>query len=94
MNGSVVYPRVVVQRALEKNAAAAVIFHNHPSQVAEPAEADRVITEKLATPLVAVSHSGRKDSQCVTILLSRLVPRDQLLFVHAPLGEVEWPGTI
>ena len=47
-----------------------------------------------AGALVAVSHSGGKDSQCMTILLSRLVPRDQLLFVHAPLGEVEWPGTI
>lgn len=54
VNGSVVYPRVVVQRALEKNAAAAVIFHNHPSQVAEPSEADRVITEKLATALALV----------------------------------------
>ena len=30
----------------------------------------------------------------MTILLSRVVPREQLLFVHAPLGEVEWPGTI
>ena len=54
VNGSVVYPRVIVQRALEKNAAAAVIFHNHPSQVAEPSEADRVITEKLATALALI----------------------------------------
>ena len=30
----------------------------------------------------------------MTILLSRIVPREQLLVVHAPLGEVEWPGTI
>ena len=30
----------------------------------------------------------------MTILLSRLVPRAQLLVVHAPLGEVEWPGTV
>ena len=30
----------------------------------------------------------------MTILLSRIVPRDQLLVVHAPLDEVEWPGTI
>ena len=44
--------------------------------------------------LVAISHSGGKDSQAMTILLSRIVPREQLLFVHAPLGEVEWPGTI
>ena len=44
--------------------------------------------------LVAVSHSAGKDSQCMTILLSRIVPREQLLVVHAPLGEVEWSGTV
>ena len=44
--------------------------------------------------LVALSTSGGKDSQAMTFLLSRLVPRNQLLAVHAPLGEVEWPGTI
>ena len=30
----------------------------------------------------------------MTILLSQVVPRDQLVAVHAPLGEVEWPGTV
>ena len=30
----------------------------------------------------------------MTILLSRIVPLEQLLIVHAPLGEVEWPGTV
>ena len=54
VDGSVVYPRVVVQRALEKNAAAVVVFHNHPSQVAEPSDADRVITERLAPALALV----------------------------------------
>ncbi len=44
--------------------------------------------------LMALNHSGGKDSQCMTILLSRIVPREQLLVVHAPLGEVEWPRTI
>ena len=44
--------------------------------------------------LVAISSSGGKDSQAMTILLSRIVPRDQLVVVHAPLGEVDWPGTI
>ena len=28
------------------------------------------------------------------ILLSRIVPHEHLLAVHAPLGEVEWPGTV
>lgn len=44
--------------------------------------------------LFALSHSGGKDSQAMTILLARIVPRQNLLAVHAPLGEVEWPGTI
>ena len=44
--------------------------------------------------LVAISHSGGKDSQAMTILVSRLVPPGQLLVVHAPLGHIEWPGTM
>ena len=47
-----------------------------------------------AGALVVLNHSGGKDSQAMTILLSRVVPRAQLVAVHAPLGEVEWPGTI
>ncbi|MDE0523946.1 MAG: phosphoadenosine phosphosulfate reductase family protein [Boseongicola sp.] len=47
-----------------------------------------------AGALVSISTSGGKDSQTMTILLSRIVPRDQLVAVHAPLGEVEWPQTI
>ena len=44
--------------------------------------------------LVAINSSGGKDSQTMTILLSHIVPRDQLIIVHAPLADVEWPGTI
>ena len=44
--------------------------------------------------LVAINSSGGKDSQAMMILLSRIVPRDQFIVVHAPLGQVEWPGTI
>ena len=47
-----------------------------------------------AGALVAVATSGGKDSQAMTILLSRIVPRDRLVAVHAPLDEVEWPGTV
>ena len=47
-----------------------------------------------AGALVAINSSGGKDSQCMTILLSRIVPREQLLVVHAPLGEVEWPDAV
>ena len=47
-----------------------------------------------AGALVAINTSGGKDSQAMTVLLSRIVPRDQILVIHAPLGEVEWPATV
>lgn len=43
--------------------------------------------------LVVISHSGGKDSQAMTALLTRRVPLHQVVVVHAPLGAVEWPGT-
>ena len=42
-----VYPREIVARALQLNAAKAVIFHNHPSGVAEPSYADQQLTSRL-----------------------------------------------
>ena len=39
------------------------------------------------------SHSGGKDSQAMTIELTKLVPSDQLVIIHAHLPEVEWKGT-
>lgn len=41
-----------------------------------------------------VSHSGGKDSQVMYARLRKLVPPDQLVVIHASLGEVEWPGVI
>lgn len=46
-----VYPRVVVKKALERNAAAVIFAHNHPSGIAEPSRADRMITDKLISAL-------------------------------------------
>lgn len=48
LDGASVYPREVVKRALELNAGALILAHNHPSGVAEPSEADRNITRKLS----------------------------------------------
>lgn len=39
--------RVVAQRALQHNAAAVILFHNHPSGSSEPSAADRAITDRL-----------------------------------------------
>jgi DNA sulfur modification protein DndC len=38
------------------------------------------------------SHSGGKDSQAMYALLQGFIPDEQLVVVHADLGEVEWIG--
>ncbi len=42
-----VHPREVAKRALELNAAAVILAHNHPSGVPLPSQADRLITTRL-----------------------------------------------
>ena len=51
IDGASVYPREVVKRCLELNAAAIIFAHNHPSGIAEPSQADRQITNKLTQAL-------------------------------------------
>jgi DNA repair protein RadC len=46
-----VYPREVVKRALAHNAAAVILAHNHPSGVAEPSQADQLLTNALKQAL-------------------------------------------
>jgi DNA repair protein RadC len=48
---TVVYPREVARRALEHNAAAVILAHNHPSGLAEPSQADRILTDALKRAL-------------------------------------------
>jgi len=54
IDGASVYPRIVVQRALEINAAAVIFAHNHPSGIAEPSNADEQITRRLKDALALV----------------------------------------
>ncbi|MCG9626191.1 DNA repair protein RadC [Vibrio mediterranei] len=49
-----VYPREVVKKALAENAAAILLYHNHPSGSAEPSQADRRITRRLVDALALV----------------------------------------
>lgn len=49
-----VYPREIVKRALELNAAGAIFAHNHPSGVPEPSEADMKLTWHLKNALALV----------------------------------------
>lgn len=54
IDGAAVYPRVVVEKVLQHGAAAVIFAHNHPSGVAEPSNADRLITDKLQQALAII----------------------------------------
>ncbi|MFK3919930.1 DNA repair protein RadC [Pseudomonas fulva] len=68
LDGASVYPREVVKIALEHNAAAVIMVHNHPSGDPEPSQADRTLTTILKNALnmvgtrildhVVVGHEG------------------------------------
>ncbi len=49
-----VYPREVVKTALQRNAAAVILAHNHPSGVSEPSRADESLTRSLKDALALV----------------------------------------
>ncbi|MEQ9110249.1 MAG: DNA repair protein RadC [Rhodospirillaceae bacterium] len=49
-----VYPREVVKRALELNASAIIMVHNHPSGDPTPSQADIAMTKKVVEALEAV----------------------------------------
>ncbi|OVZ80148.1 DNA repair protein RadC [Yersinia intermedia] len=54
INSTTVHPRELVKSAMKHNAASAVLAHNHPSQLAEPSQADRQITNRIKTALELV----------------------------------------
>ena len=49
-----VYPREVVKRTLELNAASLILAHNHPSGLLEPSRADELLTQTLKSSLQLV----------------------------------------
>jgi DNA repair protein RadC len=54
-----VYPREVVKRALELQASAPILVHNHPSAEPTPSKADIAVTKdivKAAEPLGVIVH--------------------------------------
>jgi len=65
-----VYPREVVKIALNRNAAAMIFAHNHPSGVAEPSRADELLTQMLKQALSLVE---------VRVLDHFIVAGDQIL---------------
>ncbi|HBO2552520.1 TPA: DNA repair protein RadC [Pseudomonas aeruginosa] len=68
LDGASVYPREVVKIALEHNAAAIIMVHNHPSGDPEPSQTDLTLTTTLKNALnmvgtrildhVVVGHDG------------------------------------
>ena len=54
IDGAGVHPREVVKQALQLNAAAVIFAHPHPSGVAEPSQADELMTRKLREALAFV----------------------------------------
>ena len=54
IDGTSVHPREVVRKALERNAAAVILAHNHPSGVSEPSQADVRITERVRAALALI----------------------------------------
>ena len=71
IDGASVHPREVVKQALGRNAAAVILAHNHPSGVAEPSQADELITRRLREALALVDirvldHCIVADNGCLS----------------------------
>jgi DNA repair protein RadC len=51
IDGASLHPREVVKEALKQDAAAVILANPHPSEVAEPSQADEFITTRLKEAL-------------------------------------------
>ncbi|MDG1849387.1 MAG: DNA repair protein RadC [Flavobacteriales bacterium] len=78
MTATIVDVRLVLKRALEVNATALILCHNHPSGVAIPSRADVSLTDKI-----------KKAAQCMDIqVLDHLIITDQSYFSFADEGRM------
>lgn len=71
LNQATVHPREVVRLVLEKNAAALIFAHNHPSGISEPSNADKRLTNRLKEALALVDikvldHFIVGDGECTS----------------------------
>jgi DNA repair protein RadC len=78
IDGASVHPREVVKQALARNAAAVILAHNHPSGVAEPSQADELITHRLKEALALVDirlldHVIVGDGSCLSFAEKGLI---------------------
>lgn len=54
LHQAAIYPREMVKKALQHNAAAVILFHNHPSGTIEPSQSDRRVTRRLTDALALI----------------------------------------
>jgi len=78
IDGASVHPREVVREALAHRAAAVILAHNHPSGVAEPSQADELITHRLRDALALVDirlldHLIVGDGACTSLAEQGLI---------------------
>nr|WP_314542409.1 JAB domain-containing protein [uncultured Massilia sp.] len=73
-----VYPREVVKAGLTLNASGCILFHNHPSGMAEPSEADRLLTRNITQAL------GLVDMR----VLDHIIVTGELAYSFAEHGEL------
>lgn len=78
MTGTVVDVRLILKHALELNATAIVLSHNHPSGILKPSDADINVTRKI-----------KKAAQFMDIkVLDHLIITDQSYFSFADQGRI------
>lgn len=78
VDGASVHPREVVKQALGRNATAVILAHNHPSGIAEPSQADEIITTRLRDALALVEirlldHLIIGDGNCTSLAEKGLI---------------------
>ena len=80
INANTIYPREIIKKALEYNAAAVVLAHNHPSGKVMPSPEDRHLTSTLYKALSYVS---------VTVLDHFIVGKGRAPYSFADHGLME-----
>ncbi len=78
INEAPVYPRVIVKKALDYNASAVILAHNHPSGNCEPSRSDIAITRKINEILDIIDvrlldHLIVTHSECYSFTENRLI---------------------
>ncbi len=88
VDGASVHPREVVRAALNVNASAAILAHNHPSGVPEPSAADRAITHELRDVLQLI---GVRILDHIVVGATETVSMATGALICGPATQVTWP---